>query len=133
MKVFSKRKVKKENLMRFIYIEKKIMALLEHPFLVKLHFAFQTQRKLYLLMDFCPNRDLGYYLKRNKRLPENEAKYILAEVILGIDALHSQDIIHRDLKPDNLLIDDEGHILLTDYGLAKEGIKKGVLTRTFCG
>jgi serine/threonine protein kinase len=119
--------------MRFLYVEKKIMVAMKHPFMVRLHFSFQTQRKLYLLMDYCSNRDLGYYLKKNKTVDEREARLIIAELILAVDVLHKNDIVHRDLKPDNLLVDEEGHIKLTDFGLAKEGMKKGVLTKTFCG
>ena len=133
MKVFSKKSVQAQNLMRFIYIEKKIMHALSHPFMVRLHFAFQTDRKLYLLMDYCKNRDLGYLLKKKKELSEQTARIVIAELVLAVEALHSQDIIHRDLKPDNILIDDDGHIKVTDFGLAKEGIRKGVLTKTFCG
>lgn len=133
MKVFSKKSVQAQNLMRFIYIEKKIMHALNHPFMVRLHYAFQTDRKLYLLMDYCKNRDLGYLLKKKGTLTEQVARLVIAELVLAIEALHSKDIVHRDLKPDNILIDDDGHIKVTDFGLAKEGIKKGVLTKTFCG
>jgi tRNA A-37 threonylcarbamoyl transferase component Bud32 len=133
MKVFSKKSVQAQNLMRFIYIEKKIMHALNHPFMVKLHYAFQTDRKLYLLMDYCKNRDLGYLLKKKGTVTEQVARLVIAELVLAIEALHSKDIVHRDLKPDNILIDDNGHIMVTDFGLAKEGIKKGVLTKTFCG
>jgi serine/threonine protein kinase len=133
MKVFSKKSVQAQNLMRFIYIEKKIMHALNHPFMVRLHYAFQTDRKLYLLMDYCKNRDLGYLLKKKGMITEQVARLVIAELVLSIEALHSKDIVHRDLKPDNILIDDFGHIKVTDFGLAKEGIKKGVLTKTFCG
>lgn len=133
MKVFSKKSVQAQNLMRFIYIEKKIMHAFNSPFMVKLHYAFQTDRKLYLLMDYCKNRDLGCMLKKKGILTEQVARLVIAELVLAVEALHSKDIVHRDLKPDNILIDDDGHIKVTDFGLAKEGIKKGVLTKTFCG
>lgn len=133
MKVFSKKSVQAQNLMRFIYIEKRIMHALSHPFMVKLDYAFQTDRKLYLLMDYCKNRDLGYLLKKKGTLSEQTARLVIAELVLAIEALHSKDIVHRDLKPDNILIDDDGHIKVTDFGLAKEGMRKGVLTKTFCG
>ena len=114
-------------------IEKKIMLFMKNPFIVKLHFSFQTNRKLYLLMDYCINRDLGYYLKKNKILTEEQARLVIAELILAVEVLHKHDIIHRDIKPDNILVGADGHIKLTDFGLAKDGIKKGVLTKTFCG
>ena len=132
MKVFSKKTVQAQNLMRFLNVEKKIMESYNHPFLVKLYYAFQTFKKLYLIMHFCPYRDIGYLLRRKKYFPENEAKLVLAEIIVAVESLHDKNIIHRDLKPDNVLVDIDGHIKVTDFGLAKEGIDKN-LTRTFCG
>lgn len=109
------------------------MKKLSHPFIVKLYYAFQSPKYLYLVMDLCPGKDLSEHLDDCDYFPEPIAKFLIAEVILAIEYLHSMDIIYRDLKPNNLLIDAEGHIKITDFGLAKEGMVGMDYTNTFCG
>lgn len=133
MKVYSKAKILKNGLLKFLYLEKRILINFDHPFLVKVHCAFQTLRKLYMVMDYCKNKDLGQLLQRLERIPEYQAKILIAEVVLAVEELHRRNIIHRDLKPDNILIDDEGHIKITDFGLSKDNLRSGHLTYTFCG
>ena len=85
-------------------------------------------------MDFCPGGDLGRILQYEGRLNEDRARQYLAEVLLAIEDLHKRDIIYRDLKPDNVVINDQGHALLTDFGLSKEGVlnvNNGA--KSFCG
>ena len=77
--------------------------------------------------------DLGKILRKRKIITEDEARIYLAEVLLALDYLHDHDIIFRDLKPENVMIDREGHAMLTDFGLAKEGITDSSCTKTFCG
>jgi serine/threonine protein kinase len=75
-----------------------------------------------LILDYCPGGDLGKMLIREKRISEDRARIYLAEVVLALEDLHKRDIIFRDLKPDNVVLDEEGHALLTDFGLSKEGV-----------
>jgi len=133
MKVLSKEKIIARNLMNYAITERNVMSYLTHPFIVGLNFAFQTDKKLVLIMDYCPGGDLGKLLEREGRLEESRARLYTAEVLLALDGLHSHDIIYRDLKPDNVVIDADGHVMLTDFGLSKEGITDSVMAQSFCG
>jgi serum/glucocorticoid-regulated kinase 2 len=90
----------------------------------------------YMIMDYMSGGELFFWLERKRRFPESCAKLYVAEVALAIEALHSKNFIYRDLKPENILMDSEGHIKLTDFGLAKGGITGSGPqggTITFCG
>ena len=93
-----------------------------HPFIVGLNYAFQTRERLFLILDYCPGGDLGKVIAKEKRLSEERARIYLSEIILALEDLHKRNIIFRDLKPDNVVLDKEGHALLTDFGLSKEGV-----------
>lgn len=133
MKVLSKEKIISRNLMNYAITERNVMSYITHPFIVGLNFAFQTNTKLVLIMDYCPGGDLGKLLEREGRVEESRARIYAAEVLLALDGLHSHDIIYRDLKPDNVVIDADGHVMLTDFGLSKEGITDSVMAQSFCG
>ena len=77
--------------------------------------------------------DIGKLLAAERRLKEDRARMYAAEVLLALEELHKRDIIFRDLKPDNVVIDEEGHALLTDFGLSKEGVMTDLTTKSFCG
>lgn len=96
--------------------------------------AFQTKTKLFLILEYCPGGDIGRILQKEGRFTEDRARKYLCEVLLALDDLHKRDIIYRDLKPDNVVLDDEGHALLTDFGLSKEGVMDGNKgAKSFCG
>jgi len=86
---------------------------------MKLHYPFQTTDKLYFVMDFAVGGELFFHLRKEGRFSEDRARFYASEVLLGIEYLHTNGIIYRDLKPENLLLDGSGHILVTDFGLAK--------------
>ena len=114
--------------------EKNVLCSINHPFIVRLHFAFQTGENLFMVMDFCPGGDLGYYLQREGKFTEERMRIYAAEVILALAELHKRDIIYRDLKPDNILLDIEGHVMLTDFGLSKEEVSDQFIgAKSFCG
>lgn len=94
----------------------------QSPFVVKLFFTFQSPEFLYLVMEFLPGGDCASLLKVFGTLPEEWAKQYTAEIVQGVDYLHSTGVVHRDMKPDNLLIDHHGHLKLTDFGLSKFGL-----------
>ncbi|KAL1921365.1 uncharacterized protein VTP21DRAFT_11081 [Calcarisporiella thermophila] len=93
----------------------------DSPFVVKLYFTFQSKDYLYLVMEYLNGGDCAALLKAIGCLSEAWARNYLAEVVLGLEFLHNRGIIHRDLKPDNLLIDQNGHLKLTDFGLSRIG------------
>jgi serine/threonine protein kinase len=133
LKVLSKHMIIGQNLTKYAYTEKNVQSLLNHPFIVKLLCSFQTSAKLFLVCDYCRGGDLGHVLQRDKRFSEERARIYLAEILLAIEELHNREIIYRDLKPDNVVVDEEGHALLTDFGLSKEGVKSTDYTQSFCG
>eukprot|EP00826_Nyctotherus_ovalis_P046754 TRINITY_DN5319_c0_g1_i12.p2 TRINITY_DN5319_c0_g1~~TRINITY_DN5319_c0_g1_i12.p2 ORF type:complete len:180 (-),score=32.52 TRINITY_DN5319_c0_g1_i12:444-983(-) len=133
MKVFSKAKVFKSNLLNYIITERKVQSAVQSRFIVKTHCAFQTKSKLFMVMDYCPGGDLRVALKSEHKFSEARAKIYAAEIVLALEELHRREVIHRDLKLDNVVLDKNGHALLTDFGLSKEGVKTGEYTNTFCG
>ncbi len=133
MKVLNKEKIIDQNIIRYIVTERNIMSNINHPFLVKLKYAFQTSYNLFLITEYCPNGDLSQHLNHEKRFKEPRVKFYICELILALEYLHKKDIIFRDVKPENVLLDKDGHIKLTDFGLSKEGITDNFYTKTFCG
>jgi len=107
---------------------------IHHPFLVNLNYSFQTEDKLYFILDFVNGGELFYHLQREKKFSEERARYYGAQILLALECLHENGVVYRDLKPENILLTNEGHICLTDFGLSKEGLEKETdKTSTFCG
>ncbi|OTF70065.1 hypothetical protein BLA29_010521, partial [Euroglyphus maynei] len=92
--------------------ERDILADVRHPFIVKLNYAFQTEGKLYLVLDYLRGGDLFTRLNNEVMFTEEDVKFYLAELALALNHLHSLGIIYRDLKPENILLDSAGHINL---------------------
>uniref|UniRef100_A0A8C2D5U7 non-specific serine/threonine protein kinase n=1 Tax=Cyprinus carpio TaxID=7962 RepID=A0A8C2D5U7_CYPCA len=132
MKVLKKATLKVRDRVRS-KMERDILAEVNHPFIVKLHYAFQTEGKLYLILDFLRGGDLFTRLSKEVMFTEEDVKFYLAELALALDHLHSLGIIYRDLKPENILLDEEGHIKVTDFGLSKEAIDHDKRAYSFCG
>ncbi|XP_051538892.1 ribosomal protein S6 kinase alpha-3 isoform X1 [Myxocyprinus asiaticus] len=132
MKVLKKATLKVRDRVR-TKMERDILVEVNHPFIVKLHYAFQTEGKLYLILDFLRGGDLFTRLSKEVMFTEEDVKFYLAELALALDHLHGLGIIYRDLKPENILLDDDGHIKLTDFGLSKESIDHENKAYSFCG
>ncbi|KAJ6539501.1 hypothetical protein B0H19DRAFT_1037582 [Mycena capillaripes] len=99
-----------------------LMKQAESPFVAKLYFTFQSKENLYLVMEYLNGGDCAALIKSLGSLPEEWTKNYIAEVVLGLEYLHQRGVVHRDLKPDNLLIDQHGHLKLTDFGLSRIGL-----------
>uniref|UniRef100_A0A6Q2ZEZ1 Ribosomal protein S6 kinase n=1 Tax=Esox lucius TaxID=8010 RepID=A0A6Q2ZEZ1_ESOLU len=132
MKVLKKATLKVRDRVR-TKMERDILVEVNHPFIVRLHYAFQTEGKLYLILDFLRGGDLFTRLSKEVMFTEEDVKFYLAELALALDHLHGLGIIYRDLKPENILLDEEGHIKLTDFGLSKESIDHENKAYSFCG
>jgi len=123
-----------EELYDDLYSEKKILAMLSHPFIVGMHFWFEDSDFLYYILDYVPGGELYHHLLRRRRFPESLARFYMAEIVLALEYLHKDGIVYRDLKPENILLDADGHIKMTDFGLSKSGITSvGGGAQTFCG
>ena len=140
MKIMSKRLLKrKSGYIENINAERNILMRVNHPFIVRMHCSFQTKEKLFIIMDFLAGGELFLRLGREGIFLEKDAAFYLAEIITGLDHLHSLGILHRDLKPENILLGKDGHISLTDFGLAKDfgpdwtDESQGERARTICG
>ncbi|KAJ1652479.1 cAMP-dependent protein kinase catalytic subunit [Dispira simplex] len=119
MKVLKKSEVVRAKQVEHVNNERQILGLCKSPFLVSLLGAFQDNVNLYMVMEYVVGGELFTYLRKYQRFPPQVAKFYSGEVILAFEYLHSFDIIYRDLKPENVLIDNRGHIKLTDFGFAK--------------
>jgi len=133
MKVLKKEVLLKRKQVVHTQTERRILEGITHPFLVSLRFAFQTEDKLYMILDYFTGGELFFHLKSSGRFSEELARFYTAELTLALECLHKNTIVYRDIKPENVLLDEEGHIRLTDFGLSKESITGDTLTHTFCG
>ncbi|XP_075282264.1 ribosomal protein S6 kinase alpha-5 isoform X4 [Opisthocomus hoazin] len=111
---------------------------LEHirqsPFLVTLHYAFQTDTKLHLILDYINGGELFTHLSHRERFSENEVQIYIGEIVLALEHLHKLGIIYRDIKLENILLDSDGHVVLTDFGLSKEFLTdENERAYSFCG
>lgn len=134
MKVLNKRTIIERNEVEHTKSEKSILMKLLHPFLVTLHYSFQTADKLYFIMDYINGGELFFHLQKDRKFTEDRVRFYAAEIASGLEYLHNAGVIYRDLKPENLLLTNDGHIVMTDFGLSKEGLHSSDdRTATFCG
>jgi tRNA A-37 threonylcarbamoyl transferase component Bud32 len=123
MKVLNKKTIIERNEMEHTKAEKNILQKLVHPFLVNLHYSFQTREKLYFIMDYVNGGELFFHLQQEEKFNEERVRFYAAEILLGLEYLHSSAVLYRDLKPENILLTAAGHICLTDFGISKEGLE----------
>jgi serum/glucocorticoid-regulated kinase 2 len=133
MKILSKEMLIKQNMISYTKTEKNILQSVDHPFIVSLKFAFQTEAKLYLVLTYLSGGELFFHLSNEVKFTIDRTRFYAAELVLAIGHLHSMDIIYRDLKPENVVLDSQGHVQVTDFGLAKKEINSENPTSTFCG
>ncbi|XP_048581823.1 rho-associated protein kinase 2 isoform X3 [Nematostella vectensis] len=126
MKLLSKFEMIKRSDSAFFWEEREIMAHSNSNWIVKLHYAFQDEKYLYMVMDYMSGGDL-VNLMSNYEIPEKWAKFYCAEVVLALDAIHTMGFVHRDVKPDNMLLDGEGHLKLADFGTCMRMDRDGMV------
>lgn len=128
MKVVTKQGLLDHKRVQDVFTERNVLTRLTHPYLLKLHWTFQSDHKLFFVMDYMPGGDLDKYLNAqpNKLLEPFTARLYGAEVLSAILCLHEHGVIYRDLKPENILLSRDGHCALADFGLSKDFHKDGV-------
>mmetsp|Transcript_73470 Transcript_73470/g.102011 ORF Transcript_73470/g.102011 Transcript_73470/m.102011 type:complete len:121 (+) Transcript_73470:362-724(+) len=120
MKILKKQKILKSKQVAHTLTERRILEIIDHPFIVKMRYAFTDQQKLYFVLDYCHGGELFFYLSHLRRFKEHSVKFYMSNVLLALKKLHENNIVYRDLKPENILIDKDGFALLTDFGLSKD-------------
>ncbi|CDR45935.1 CYFA0S20e02036g1_1 [Cyberlindnera fabianii] len=130
LKVLKKERVVKMKQVEHTNDERRMLALVEHPFIIRMWGTFQDSFAVFMVMDYVEGGELFTLLRKSQRFPNPVAKFYAAEVCLALEYLHAHTIIYRDLKPENILLDRNGHIKLTDFGFAKE-VRD--VTYTLCG
>ena len=124
MKRFLKTKIIDKKCTKEIIKERNLMSKLNHPFLVNMHFSFQDNHYLYMILDLMKGGDLRYYYKlynsenHIKKFAENQCNFFTSNLILALEYIHKNNIIHCDIKPENIVIDKNGYFYLTDFGIA---------------
>lgn len=113
--------------------ERRVLENIKHPFIVSLKYAFQTEERLYMVLDYFTGGELFFHLKNGGRFGLERGRFYCAELTCALECLHENGIIYRDLKPENVLLDNTGHLKLTDFGLSKDCLRGNTLTHTFCG
>lgn len=132
MKVVRKDKIIEKNHAEYMKAERDILTKVDHPFIVQLRYSFQTKYRLYLVLDFVNGGHLFFQLYHHGLFREDLARVYTAEIVSAVSHLHANGIMHRDLKPENILLGADGHVMLTDFGLAKE-FEENTRSNSMCG
>ncbi|KAI7862374.1 camp-dependent protein kinase 9 [Spinellus fusiger] len=132
MKVLKKSEVIRLKQLEHVMFEKNILASVRFPFVVDLFCVYQDNANLYMLLEYVVGGELFTHLRKAGRFTNDMTRFYASEIVLAIEYLHSKNIIYRDLKPENLLVDHQGHIKMTDFGFAKT-VEEHTWTWTLCG
>ena len=119
MKEMSKARILAKKSVNSVMNERKILAHIKHPFIVNMQYAFQDRETLYLAMDLMPGGDLRYHLGCYKHFSEEQTRFFISCIVLGLEYIHIKLVIHRDIKPENLVFDSKGYLCITDFGIAR--------------
>ena len=133
MKILEKKHLAIHKQIEHTKTERDVLVKLRHPFLVQLVFAFQDSRRLFFVTEFMQGGELFFHLHREIFFDDDKTRFYICEIILALEFIHSKNFVYRDLKPENLLLDKDGHIHLTDFGLSKLIDKHKDKAFTICG
>jgi len=133
MKSLRKDMIEQRNQKLHTQTEREILGEVNCPFIVQLRFAFQTTDKLFMVMDFVNGGELFFHLRKDLKFSEERTRFYSAEILTALEYLHKQGIVYRDLKPENVLLDSDGHVKLTDFGLSKKFFSGEKKTYSLCG
>ena len=125
----NKKKLSLKKQLKYAVGEANILKKITHPFVIQLHYSFQTPSNLFMVLDYCPHKDLAELLYDEDRMTESACRFYIAQLLLAINYLHRNKILYRDLKPENILIGRDGYIRLADFNLSKEND----FSMSFCG
>ena len=120
MKVVRKDFVLEEDALERIIEEKRMLNENYHPFLVHMEFGFQNKERLFFVVEYIKGGELYDHLRNNERFLEEQTKFYILQICMAIGFLHSKNVVHRDIKTENILMNNDGYLVLNDYGLAKE-------------
>ncbi|XP_043918310.1 RAC-beta serine/threonine-protein kinase [Protopterus annectens] len=133
MKILRKEVIIAKDEVAHTLTESRVLQNTRHPFLTTLKYAFQTHDRLCFVMEYANGGELFFHLSRERVFSEERARFYGAEIVSALEYLHSRNVVYRDIKLENLMLDKDGHIKITDFGLCKEGISDGATMKTFCG
>lgn len=132
MKVLRKKNVVRHGLEEHIKTERLILEEIDHPFIARLRFSFQTKDKLYLVTDYCSGGELFHHMS-DDGFSYELSQFYAAELVLGLEHLHRLKVAYRDLKPENILVESSGHLRITDFGLSKLNVVSDKGAQTLVG
>uniref|UniRef100_A0A674D5B5 non-specific serine/threonine protein kinase n=1 Tax=Salmo trutta TaxID=8032 RepID=A0A674D5B5_SALTR len=133
MKILKKEVIIAKDEVAHTLTESRVLKNTRHPFLTSLKYSFQTKDRLCFVMEYVNGGELFFHLSRERVFSEDRTRFYGAEIVSALDYLHSAKIVYRDLKLENLMLDKDGHVKITDFGLCKEGITDTATMKTFCG
>ena len=133
MKVLQKTLIEQKKQQTHVQTERNILVQIKrNPFLIDFYYSFQTEKALCFILEYCPGGELFHLLRKRRKFSEEQSKFYAAQMVLALEYLHSREIVYRDLKPENVLIDADGYIKITDFGLSRQNLKKND-AKSICG
>jgi 3-phosphoinositide dependent protein kinase-1 len=120
IKILNKKQIIQQKKIQYVNLEKNVLLSLSHPFIIKLYYTFQDAYSLYFVLELARNGDLLSHIQRLGSFSEATSRFYAAELTEALDYLHQNGVLHRDIKPENVLVDDMGHVRITDFGTAKQ-------------